>query len=229
MARKLVLFPPEERRQMSPIWLTVYSDMMTNLMLFFLMMWGLTRLEVQSREQMLRGLQDSFRGREEAFLERRVEKVLQKVKEEDTAERMQSLVKESELEKYAKIEISEQQMKMTLIVPVLFDLGQANLKDEVLPALKEVVNVLKPLPNDVVVEGHTDNLPITGGAYKSNWELSIARAVSVIDYFVSQGVPAERFIAAGYGEYHPVAPNDTPENRAKNRRIEINIIRRRSL
>jgi len=226
MARKLVLFSPEEKRQMSPIWLTIYSDMMTNLMLFFLMMWGLTRLDISNREKMLRGLRDSFRGGA-AVVETRAKEVLQKVKEEDTITQMESFIKDSKLEKYAKVEISEKQVRLTLNVPVLFAIGEAKLTAEAKLALDEVAELLKILPNEILVEGHTDNLPVTGGIYKSNWELSIARAFSVIDYFASKGLNPERFIAAGYGEYHPLYSNDIPDQRALNRRIEINIVRQR--
>lgn len=228
MARKLRLLPTSERRQLSPIWLTIYSDLMTNLMLFFLMLWGVTRVEIQSQQTMLQSLQDSFRG-DEAVIKTRLRQVLKRLKEEDTATRVESLIKKSKLEEYAKIEITEQQMKVTLTIPVLFDLADANLKSEAIPALTEVAELLENLPNEVIVEGHTDNLPVTGGVYQSNWELSIARALSVIEYFVSKGLNSERFIAAGYGEYHPLCPNNTPENRALNRRIEINIVRKRTL
>ncbi len=133
------------------------------------------------------------------------------------------------MEEHVKIEITEQQMTVPILKVTLFDLGDENLKSEAIPALTEVAELLKNLPNEVIVEGHTDNVPITGGVYQSNWELSITRALSVIEYFISKGLSPERFIVAGYGEYHPLYPNDTPENRALNRRIEINIIRRRTL
>lgn len=227
MARKFRILLSSQRHQMSPIWLTVFSDLMTNLMLFFLMLWGLTRLESEKQAQMMRGLQDSFRGGI-AAVETRAEKVLQRVKEEDSVTRMESFIKDSGLEKYAKVEISEKQVRLTLNVPVLFAVGEAKLTSEAESALDEVAKLLKTLPNDILVEGHTDNLPITGGPYPSNWELSIARAFSVIDYFISQGISPERIIAAGYGEYHPLYPNDTPEHRGLNRRIEINILRRTS-
>ncbi|MCX7910505.1 MAG: OmpA family protein, partial [Endomicrobia bacterium] len=110
--------------------------------------------------------------------------------------------------------------------PVLFDIGKAELKDTALSVLSEVAESLKPVSNEIVVEGHTDNLPIYGGRYRSNWELSAARAFSVRDYLIKQGIDERRISCVGYGEYRPVAPNDTEENRAKNRRIEIKIIKK---
>ncbi len=84
---------------------------------------------------------------------------------------------------------------------------------------------IQEFPNDIIIEGHTDNVPITGGKYQSNWELSVARAVSVIDFFTDRGIEPKKLVAGGYGEFHPAYPNDTPEHRARNRRIEITILR----
>ncbi len=225
--RKFRLLFTSGRQQPSPIWLTIYSDLMTNLMLFFLMLWGLTRIESQNQQNMLQGMEDTFRGNE-AVVRTRMRQVLDKLKEEDAAANVESMIKKKKLEEYAKIEVTEQEMTVPILKVTLFDLGDRNLKNEAIPALDEVAALLRNMPNEVIVEGHTDNLPVSGGTYQSNWELSIARALSVIEYFVSKGLNPERFIAAGYGEYHPIYPNDTPENRALNRRIEINIIRRRN-
>ncbi len=226
-SRKFRLLLTSRKQQPSPIWLTIYSDLMTNLMLFFLMLWGLTRIESQNQQNMLQGMEDTFRGNE-AVVRTRMRQVLDKLKEEDAAANVESMIKKKKLEEYAKIEVTEQEMTVPILKVTLFDLGDRNLKNEAIPALDEVAALLKNMPNEVIVEGHTDNLPVSGGTYQSNWELSIARALSVIEYFVSKGLSPERFIAAGYGEYHPIYPNDTPENRALNRRIEINIIRRRN-
>jgi chemotaxis protein MotB len=77
----------------------------------------------------------------------------------------------------------------------------------------------------VLVGGHTDTVPIVGGRLRTNWELSAARAFSVIEFFAGQGLAPERFLARGYGEYRPVAPNDTEQGRRRNRRIEIRLVR----
>jgi chemotaxis protein MotB len=110
-------------------------------------------------------------------------------------------------------------------LPVFFPLGSADLTSSARDALKRLVTPLKNFPNDIIIEGHTDNIPIHGGRYPSNWELSVARAVSVIDFFTERGIAQKKLVAGGYGEYHPLHPNDSDENRAKNRRIEITILR----
>lgn len=111
---------------------------------------------------------------------------------------------------------------------IFFDSGRATLK----PSGKEILNklgdALKSYNNKIIrIVGYTDNVPVAKSIqkmYPSNWELSVARATSVVRYLQQAGVPPERMIASGRGEYAPVVPNDTPEDRQKNRRIEIQLI-----
>lgn len=105
---------------------------------------------------------------------------------------------------------------------ILFDLGEVRLNKRVLPVLDEVARAMATLPNEVLIMGHTDNLPIHSKAYGSNWELSAGRALSVLKYFLQdRHLPPARFMAGGYGASRPLHPNDSPENRALNRRVEI--------
>ncbi len=105
---------------------------------------------------------------------------------------------------------------------ILFGPGQASLNDTSMEALLGVVSQLSEYPNSTIkIEGHTDNIPINNERFPSNMYLSASRAIAVYEYFMSQGIPAERMSAEGFAEFKPVAPNDTAENRAKNRRVEI--------
>lgn len=201
----------EEIKQGLNIWRTVYSDMSTNLALFFLILFAFTRLSASKREELMRAL---------ANLGKKVEITQQEIVEEETDELSKKL------KNIATVEIKEEEIVINLPSPVLFDIGKAELKDTALSVLSEVAESLKLVSNEIVVEGHTDNLPIYGGRYRSNWELSAARAFSVRDYLIKQGIDERRISCVGYGEYRPVAPNDTEENRAKNRRIEIKIIKK---
>jgi len=113
---------------------------------------------------------------------------------------------------------------VTVLDRVLFDSGKAALKASSLPTLDKVVQILleRVKDNRVFIEGHTDNVPIRYSNWRSNWELSTARATEVVHYFVdNMGIEARRIAAVGYGEYHPVVDNDTEEGREKNRRVEI--------
>jgi chemotaxis protein MotB len=108
---------------------------------------------------------------------------------------------------------------------LFFDSGKATLKDTGKEVLKKVGEALKGYDDKIVrVVGHTDNVPIATAQFPSNWELSAARATTVVRFLQSAGVPPERMTAAGRGEYSPVAPNDDAEGRRKNRRIEITLI-----
>ncbi len=102
---------------------------------------------------------------------------------------------------------------------LLFLSGEAILSKKAQPALKKITEVINPLPNVINVEGHTDNLPIGTVQFPSNWELSSARATSVVQEFIKEGINPTRLSAIGYGEFHPIDDNKTEEGRFKNRRV----------
>jgi len=124
-----------------------------------------------------------------------------------------------------KVEIRENRMIIALGDKILFDPGKTDLKPEGKDALKQVSEVLKDLQNrNFQVAGHTDNIPIKSQKFRSNWDLSTARAVEVVNFMITSGLDGKRLSAAGYADMSPVAPNDTTENKAKNRRIEITLV-----
>jgi chemotaxis protein MotB len=105
---------------------------------------------------------------------------------------------------------------------ILFDPGKAELKPEGQAALRHLATVLKEIADrDFLVAGHTDNKPIKSSPFRSNWELSTARAVTVVRFLQEEGMDPQRLAAAGYSEFDAIADNSTPENRAQNRRIEV--------
>ncbi len=106
-----------------------------------------------------------------------------------------------------------------------FDSGSAEVRPTSEEAVRRIAEVLKAQPNNVRIEGHTDNVPIHNSQYASNWELSTARATEMIRLFITvYDLPPTRLSAAGYAEFHPVADNDTTEGRAQNRRVDIVIL-----
>lgn len=107
---------------------------------------------------------------------------------------------------------------------ILFGSGSARLEAAASPVLGQVAQVLKEFPNQIQVEGFTDNVPIDTEAFPSNWELSAARAASVVHLFEKEGISPKRMTASGYGEYRPIASNDTAKGRRKNRRVNIIIL-----
>ncbi len=147
---------------------------------------------------------------------------LKKAKEE-----LEVSLKEEIGKKEVKVEQLEKGLVITFVAEVLFDSGKAKLREESYHALDKVSDILKSVvaDRDINIEGHTDNEPIKYSGWKSNWELSSARALNVLHYFVDeQKLAAERLSSSGYGEYRPVADNETPEGKQKNRRVEIVIL-----
>jgi chemotaxis protein MotB len=111
---------------------------------------------------------------------------------------------------------------MRLSEHALFDLGAADISVEALPLLQKIGAIILKTDYLIRIEGHTDNLPIHTALFPSNWELSTARAVNVLRYFIKDhNIDPRRLAAEGFSEFHPLAANDRPENRAKNRRVEI--------
>jgi len=130
-------------------------------------------------------------------------------------------------DKQIKLQMMEKGLVITVVGDLLFDSGKDKIRPEAYPLLNKVSAVLKDnmAQFNVGIEGHTDNVPIKVSNWKSNWELSTARALSVLHYLVKeQGISPERLSAIGYGEYRPVASNETRDGRKQNRRVEIVIL-----
>ncbi len=162
-----------------------------------------------------------------------LQKLTEKQKEE--LSRMEDQAKE--LEKQLADEIKKGDIKLKrfhdrLIIniddKISFDSGKAELKKEIMPALGKITVILNNFPeNKIIVEGHTDNVPISTSRFRDNWQLSTERALSVLNYILGEKkLNPSRFSAAGYGQYNPIVPNDTPANRALNRRVDIVVVPR---
>jgi chemotaxis protein MotB len=124
-----------------------------------------------------------------------------------------------------KVKIVEGRMVVELATDILFPSGSATLSKDGKAAISEVAGLLASIPSrEFQVAGHTDNVPIATAQYPSNWELAGARAITVVRTMVQAGMPAERISAASYADTKPVAPNDSNETRAQNRRIEIVVV-----
>ena len=155
-----------------------------------------------------------------------------KVKQQSDAFReMQEAMKAELAGKQVTIQELEGKLTLTMVESILFDSGKAEVKPEGIAALTKVAEVLKTLSDkEVVIAGYTDNVPISGKlakTYPTNWELSTARATSVVKILLEAGVEPGILSVAGYAEYRPVADNATIEGRAQNRRMEIVLIPKR--
>jgi chemotaxis protein MotB len=126
-----------------------------------------------------------------------------------------------------QVSSNELWLQIELKDSILFSSGSADTSEQAQKIFDEIAGILKSYSNPVQVEGFTDNIPIKSVKYPTNWELSTARASAIVKYLASKGVAPERLSAVGYGEYQPVAVNDTEQGRAQNRRVTIMVAKRK--
>lgn len=222
----------------SPPWMTTYSDLMTQLLCLFVLLFAFSSIDAQKFRDVVMSLRGALgvltSGSSPLDLAELPAPAppsqLQK-KDDGTAGlvramgRFRTYLKDKGLTNDVQITLEERGLVVSFMDKVLFDLGEATLRPEAKTVLKDVAAVLKTLPNDIRIEGHTCDLPIHSAAFPSNWELSTARATSVLRYLVeSLGMEPSRLSAMGYGEYHPKVPNDSEKHRALNRRVDMVIL-----
>lgn len=224
-------------------WITTYSDLMSLLLTFFILLYSMSSVDATKFKELTRSLQSVLTGLESTSIldseSRDNEFFENKDLDEDITnqdmdinrdiEEMFQTVDQYVCDKGLDAEVSVNMNKRGVFVDIkeaiLFEMGKSEIKPSGLEVLEELEGLFKDFENDIVIEGHTDNVPINTREYESNWELSTARAVSVVRYLSDvEGLSPERFSATGYGEYRPIAPNDTRENRSANRRVNILII-----
>jgi chemotaxis protein MotB len=142
-----------------------------------------------------------------------------------TKDKLDSLINSSDLKTTADTSIEERGLVISFDSNLFFDSGKADIKEDIKAELINIAAILNEVDHYIRVEGHTDNVGINTAKYSSNWQLSSARAVNVVQFLIEQGhVDPTRLSAVGYGEYRPIASNDTEEGRAKNRRVDILIL-----
>lgn len=207
-----------ESMEENPLWLIVLCDMMTNLMLFFLAMFALTLQGPKAQSDFAR----AFRV-EEAVAPAPPEAAPEPAV--DLAAKLRLALEDAGVSTDVELQQTERGVRIRLRSAMLFPTAGAGLTAEAGVPLSVIAAALKDVPHEVVVEGHTDDQPVLGGAYRSNWELSVARSHAVLAQLAEAGLPPGRLVAAGYGEFLPAAPNDTPEGRGANRRVELLVLR----
>lgn len=136
------------------------------------------------------------------------------------------LIKEFHYDHSISLEENERGLTIRILEDILFPSGEANLNEGSKDVLVKLAHIIKKLPNDIRVEGHTDNVPISTPVYPSNWHLSVMRALNTAYFLIeSVDISADKVSIVGYSEYKPIAQNDTKEGRAINRRVDIVIIK----
>jgi chemotaxis protein MotB len=222
-------------------WLISYADFITLLFAFFVVMYAISIVNEGKYAVLSEALGDAFGGRGAApQVNTNVEPVLPlshivNRKRLEAArrerERMDVLARDLSatllpLVKSGQVRVTQNARGISVEInaSVLFDQGEASLQQEAREVLRQVAGLLKNDPHRIEVEGHTDQIPIANERYASNWELSAVRAASVVRLFIEAGVVDARLSAIGHGSTRPVAPNDTPLNQARNRRVAVMIL-----
>ena len=225
----------EDQALGAPLWMITYGDMMSLLLCFFILLFSFSTLDVVKFRDVIIELQGAFGVLSGGPMVLNLGDIpARQITENPSAnnQRMEQIeakiekkVQEENLENSIETTISERGLLIRFTDAILFDLGSAILKPEAFPVLDVINEELRTINNSVQVEGHTDPTPISTPQFPSNWELSTARATAIIHYAIENGgIMPERLSAAGFAFYHPVAPNTSAENRARNRRVDIIIL-----
>lgn len=226
-------------------WLVSYADFITLLFSFFVVLYAFAKADQKQQRQVSRAIDSAFQslgvlpgmanrgsdlaGKEEDVVPVNIvmgEEALSPAEVKDDLTRIQRELTQTLSNQVAAHTVSIQMGRDGLVISLreagFFGSGSAVPKPAALPTLRQIAASLGRTAYDVRVEGHTDNVPIHTGNFESNWELSTARAVSITRLMLATGaVPPERISAAGYGEFHPIASNETAEGRALNRRVDL--------
>jgi chemotaxis protein MotB len=240
----------EEEHDNEERWLLTYADMITLLMVLFIVLFSIGQINIKKFEQLRSGLASSFGTTQNVALDggtgvldggatpidektaaetlaaQKADQAAAQRQLQKTADEVKQTLTGQGLGDKVTFRFEDRGLVLQIVTDqVLFDTGKADLRPEGRAVLDGLAEALKQVPNKLAVEGHTDDQPISGFPFSSNWELSTYRATSVLRYLVEQkGLDGKRISAAGYGQEQPLVPNDSPEDRAKNRRVEIVVL-----
>ena len=226
----------------SPAWMTTFSDLMTLLLTFFILLFSMSSISDSKFDQASASMSLAFTGKDGLLPEETTVVPTNSGKTEEIEgveatgdeippelvemyEKMETELKEQGMEGNIGIKIDSEGIYLDIKDSILFTSGSAEIVGSGKETLDNLAELINQVPNEVIIEGYTDNVPMSNEQYASNWELSTSRAVSVLRYLSEEKqVDPTRLSARGYGEHQPIAPNDTAENRAENRRVNIVIL-----
>jgi len=241
--------PEDDPPEGAPEWLTTYSDMVTLLLTFFVLLFSMASVDSKKFQEVAFSLRSAFMNisNGELFYYNNGEDIISILddnmpedSEEENAvnndkggsgetdqisefkEQVEQLISEMDLSEYVQVVDNKNNLTLRMDSVILFDLGKADIKESGKEAIRKIAELMKQLDSEVIVQGHTDNLPIKTSLYPTNWELSTKRATNVVLFLINEcSLDPTKLTATGNGEYKPIAPNDTEANRQKNRRIDI--------
>ncbi|ETI67713.1 flagellar motor protein MotB [Neobacillus vireti] len=242
-------FEEEQDEHMDESWLIPYADIMTLLLALFIVLFAASNINVSKYEAIMNALKSELTGtkiesnqkglspkpaskstaavpqKQEPVQNAEPKKSKEEIELDNLKEKLQQYIADNGLKAVITLADTKRGVEVTLQDVILFDSGKADLKPNSFQTLDGLVGLINTVPNPISIEGYTDNVPVGKSGFASNWELSSARAVSVLYYFESKSIASNRLQFTGYGESHPLYPNDTNEHRQENRRVTIVILR----
>jgi chemotaxis protein MotB len=219
----------------APKWVVTFGDLMSLLLCFFVLLLSFSEMDRQKYKQVAGSLQNAFgvqrqnkvmeipKGMKMIAKDFDQEAIATRIKE-DLGLEIDALIKNqlSDLKEQISIEAAENEVIIRLMGESTFDSGKAEIRQQLIPLLQKIAIKLQDAQGDIMIAGHTDNVPVRGGPFKTNLRLSAARASAVAEYFISHSrIDPRRVATMGFGEYRPIDTNDTTAGRQKNRRVEI--------
>lgn len=217
-------------------WMTTFSDLMSLLLTFFILLYSMSSVSAEKFEAAAKSMQSAFGGGESMIegstvVDIETEKITEKSEETIDPELVKmynevvAFLEMKEMTSQASVEYDQDGIYVNIQESILFGSGSAIIADSGKNTLNDLGELIQQFDNAVVIEGYTDNVPMNNNNFSSNWELSTGRALSVLRYLSEErNVDPTRLAAKGYGEYHPILPNDSESNKAKNRRVNIVLV-----
>ncbi len=197
----------------------------------FIILYAISKIDSKKYEKVISAMGDVFGSRTKIGLVTQKIPVPQAVLQESPLKaELAKLIQKSGYSKSIRLDENKRGITIHILDDILFSSGSADLTVGSLKILNKLSEILRELPNDIRVEGHTDDVPISTKYFPSNWHLSVARALNTAYYLIhDEGLKPEKVSIVGYSEYKPIALNASPEGRAENRRVDIVIIKDKAL
>ncbi len=221
----------------APEWVVTFGDLMSLLLCFFVLLLSFSEMDRQKYRVMAGSMADAFGvQKKQRVMEMPMgNKIIAKDFDQDSVAMSlrDNLIKDIMYEvdsqligmkDLVQVHLEKDGIRIQLMGETTFDSGSAEIRRQMIPVLNKIGKLLIETKGDIVISGHTDNVPVKGGMYPSNLVLSMARAASVAEFILREtGVTPDRISTMGFGEYRPIESNDSPEGRRKNRRVEIKL------
>lgn len=198
-----------------------WSDLVSLLLVFFVYLYSISEIDIVKFLE----AKESMQGGVIAETEKNLLEVLKLEQEKlkQIHEDITQFITEEKIQDVFSVELLEDRLELNMGNALLFGVGESSLKPKAESILSKLATMFKTSDSKIIVEGHTDNIPIHTATFPSNWELSSSRAASVVRFLSSKGVPEDKFVVIGYNQFSPLAPNTSEPNRAKNRRVKLTL------